>query len=103
MNMTRESISTKITLELPESVTISGIEVFAERCEDDDGDYIEYVGMVNDTEWDINIWLSGFDANVRASIDCDELDIICVDLTKTVDLTDAILEIAKEIEEEIRE
>lgn len=103
MDMTTFTLTTLVRLRMPEEIEVAGIKAVGECCEDGDGDYVEYIGFDPDYthEWDINIWMSGQDANIRASIDGDEIDTAVVDITQGDDLTAVIAELCKEIEKEL--
>ena len=105
MNLVRETLTTVLGFYVPEEIKIDGNPGIFYKEEDHDGDYIEYSGWDSREEhtWDINIWLSGSDANIRASIDGDEIDSATVDITKEQYLDDAIVELCKEIEEELKQ
>lgn len=105
MNLRREALTTVLCFYVPEEVRVDGTPGFFYKEEDPDGDYIEYSGWDDEEEhmWDINIWLSGCDANIRACIDGDELDSVTVDISKEQYLDEVIMELCKEIEKELKE
>lgn len=101
MDMTTIALTTYVRLKLPEEITVNGQKAKAVKDEDCDGDWIDYFGP--DGDWEICIWMCGQDANIRASIDGDELDTIIIDTHLEDDLTDAIMELCQGLEEEMKE
>ena len=102
-DLIRETLTAVLGFCIPEEITVDGIVSRYYKEEDDDGDYIEYYGYSSNEEhdWEINIWLSGCDANIRASIDCDEIDCISVNINNEPYLDGPIDELCKEIEKEL--
>lgn len=100
MNLIRETLTTVLGFMIPEEITVDGVTAEADKYDDDDGDYIEYSEYTHDEEhtWDINIFMSGCEANIRASIDGDEIRTIAVDVNSEPYLDGPIEELCKEIE-----
>lgn len=100
MSLIRETLTAVLGFMIPEEITVDGVTSKPDKCDDDDGDYIEYYGYTQDDEhsWDINIWLSGCEANIRASIDGDEVRTIVVNIDSEPYLDGPIEELCKEIE-----
>ena len=99
-SLIRETLTAVLGFCVPETVTVDGITTGYYKEKDDDGDYIEYCEYTHDEEhtWDINIWLSGCEANIRASIDGDEIRTIIVNIDSEPYLDGPIEELCKEIE-----
>ena len=100
-NLIRETLTAVLGFCIPEEITVDGITSGYYKEEDNDGDYIEYFGYDSKEEhtWDINIWLSGCDANIRASIDGDEIDSITVNINNEPYLDGPIDRLCREIED----
>lgn len=104
-DLIRETLTAVLGFCIPEEITVDGITSGYNKEEDDDGDYIEYFGYDSKEEhtWDINIWLLGCNANIRASIDGDEIDSMTVNIDSEPYLDGPINELCKEIEKKLIE